>query len=115
MSPTLAEKISLLSQINERTYVEVIEVLVPDALDAEPQGVLIERVVDFVGHKGERRAVKFMLPLAQAERVFDLALQSGRTYQDVLELLLGQALSEYPMEALLEWVDAGQGRLEIAV
>lgn len=115
LSPTMVDKIHLLSQINERTYVEVVEVVATDALTARPHEELLGLVTGFVGHKGERRAVKFQLPIAQAEKIFDLARTTARTYQDVLEFLLGDGLEAYDMVEMLDYVAQGQGRLDIAV
>ena len=66
-----------------------------DALAARTRDELLDRVTDFVGHKGERRGLKFQLPIAPAEKVFDLAQTTVRTYQDVLEFLLGDGLEVY--------------------
>lgn len=115
LSPEMVDKIHLLSQINERTYVEVIEVVAGDALAAGQRDAVLERLTYFVGNKGERRAVKFQLPIAQAEQVFDLAVTAGRTYQDVLELLLGDGLEPYDMVEMLDYLAQGQGRLDIAI
>jgi hypothetical protein len=103
LSPEMVDKIHLLAQINERTYV------------ARTRDEQLERVTDFVGHKGERRAVKFQLPIAQAEKVFDLAQATARTYQDVLEFLLGDGLEVYDMVEMLDYIAEGQGRLDLAV
>jgi hypothetical protein len=115
LSPDMVDKIHLLSQINERTYVEVVEVVATDALAARPREELLASLADFVGHKGERRAVKFQLPMAQAEKIFDLAQTNARTYQDVLEFLLGDGLEAYDMVEMLDYIAQGQGRLDIAV
>ncbi|MBS42524.1 MAG: hypothetical protein CMH83_05030 [Nocardioides sp.] len=115
LSPEMVDKIHLLAQINERTYVEVVEVVATDALAARTRDEQLDRVTDFVGHKGERRAVKFQLPIAQAEKVFDLAQATARTYQDVLEFLLGDGLEVYDMVEMLDYIAEGQGRLDLAV
>ncbi|MDP2773310.1 MAG: hypothetical protein Q8O61_07100 [Nocardioides sp.] len=111
----MVDKIHLLAQINERTYVEVVEVVATDALAARTRDELLDRVTDFVGHKGERRGLKFQLPIAQAEKVFDLAQTTARTYQDVLEFLLGDGLEVYDMVEMLDYIAEGQGRLDLAV
>src|SRR3546814_14527568 len=64
-----------------------------------------------LGHKGERRGLKFQLPIAQAEKVFDLAQTTARTYQDVLAFLLGDGLEVYDMVEMLDYIAEGQGRL----
>src|SRR3546814_14754530 len=83
LSPEMVDKIHLLAQINERTYVEVVEVVATDAIAARTRDELLDRVTDFVGQKGERSSPKVQLPSAQAEKVFDLATTTARTYQDV--------------------------------
>ena len=114
-SPTIVEKIHLLAQMNERTYVEVVEVVATDALAARTRDERLDLITNFVGHKGERRGVKFQLPIAQAEKVFDLAQTTDRTYQDVLEFLLGDGLRVYNMIEMLDYLAEGQGRLDVAV
>ena len=115
LSPEMVDKIHLLAQINERTYVEVVEVVATDALAARTREEQLDRVTDFVGHKGERRAVKFHLPMAQAVKVFDLSQSTARTYQDVLEFLLGDGLEVYDKVEMLDFIAEGQGRLDVAV
>lgn len=115
LAPEMVDKIHLLAQINERTYVEVIEVVASDALVDRPWTELMGAVDSFRSNKGERRPVKFQLPMAQAEKVFELARTTDRTYQDVLEFLLGVGLAAYDLVEMLNYIAEGQGRLDIAV
>ena len=57
----------------------------------------------------------FAAPTLAAEKVFDLAQATARTYQDVLEFLLGDGLEVYDMVEMLDYIAEGQGRLDLAV
>lgn len=115
LSPEKVRKIQLLAEVTERTYVEVVEVVATDALNAAPREDLVAQLESFRSFKGERRPLTCRLPMAQSELVFDLARSTQRTYQDVLELLLGEGLRPYDMDEMLDAVSGGQGRFPIAV
>ncbi|WP_188785258.1 hypothetical protein [Nocardioides phosphati] len=115
LSPEAVEKIHLLAQINDRPYVGIVEVLAADALAARTADEAQAELERFIRNKGERKAFNFYLPIAGAEQVFALAQATSRTYQDVLEFLLLDALNDYDAAEMLAYVADGQGTLDIAV
>lgn len=115
LSPEKVGHVQLIAQVTDhRPYGEVAEVVTADALGVG-RDQLIGELTNFTPYKGERKPLKFQLPIAQAEMIFDLASATGRTYQDILEYLLGEGLKQYDIEEMQAYVAEGQGMLDIAV
>lgn len=115
LSPEKVNHIQLIAQVtDDRPYGEVAEAVTADALQVD-HDELVNQLTTFKAFRGERKPLKFQLPIAQAEVIFGLAAATGRTYQDVLEYLLGEGLKQYDVEEMLTYIAEGQGMLDIAV
>ncbi|WP_224279722.1 hypothetical protein [Nocardioides lacusdianchii] len=115
LSPEKVGHVQLIAHVtDDRPYGEVAEAVTADALRVS-RDELVTKLSTFTPFKGERKPLKFQLPMAQAEVIFDLATTTGRTYQDVLEYLLGEGLKQYDIEEMHAYIAEGQGMLDIAV
>lgn len=118
LAPDKADKINLIVAVTAPRHIsEVAQVITSDALKAD-RTELRAALQSFAPYKGERESVTFQMPIADAQIIFELRAETGRTYQDIVEYLLGVGLEDetvYNTEEMQAFLAGGQGMLDIAV
>lgn len=112
LSPEKVTLIQLIAEVTDnRPYGDVAETVTADALRAG-RDELISAIENFRPYKGAREPLKFQLPMAQAEIIFELAEATGRTYQHILEYLLGEGVKPYDVDEMRRAIAAERAAAE---
>lgn len=100
LSPETIEHIQLIAEVTDnRPQAEVAEAVTSDALGSD-FAELVTAVTAFKPYKGRREQIKFHLPMAQARIVFAIKEETGLTYQNILEYLLGEGVKPYDADEM---------------
>ncbi|KRF19246.1 hypothetical protein ASG90_20920 [Nocardioides sp. Soil797] len=112
LSPETIEHIQLIAEVTDnRPQAEVAEAVTSDALGAD-FSELIKAVSTFKPYKGQREQIKFHLPMAQAKIVFAIKDETGLTYQNILEYLLGEGVKPYDADEMRRAIAAERAARE---